>query len=74
MDFTLTALSLTYPLFAGFLFCIAFILGLKKDNAVLTETVRLHKEYQDKVNSANDLEFSSIDLKLSKILDILIKK
>ena len=74
MDFTLTALSLTYPLFAGFLFCIGFILGLKRDNAVLTETVRLHKEHQDKINSKNDIEFLSIDNKLSKILEILIKK
>lgn len=74
MDFNLTALSLTYPLFAGFLFCVGFILGLKRDNAVLQETVRLHKENQDKINAQNDSKFQSIDSKLNQILTILIEK
>lgn len=74
MEFNITALSLTYPLLAGFVFCVGFILAIKKDLAVLTKEVEMNKENQDKINAKNDLKFETIDAKLDRIIELIMKK
>lgn len=74
MEFTATYVQLTYTLAAGLLIAFAWVYNIKKDLAVLTKEVEMNKENQDKINVKNDLRFETIDTKLDKIIELIMKK
>lgn len=74
MEFTASYVQLTYTILVGFVIILAWAFSLKRQVSVLSKEVALNKEHQDKINERNDNKFNSIDLKLDKIIELIIEK
>lgn len=74
MEFAANYIQITYTISGVLVFCVAFILSLKREIAVLKETVRIYKDSQDKINVLSDIKFASIDSKLDDIKRMLIER
>jgi hypothetical protein len=74
MALTSDYIQITYMLLAGLIGSLAWIFSLKRDQAVLQNTVMIHKENQDAINLKHDKEMEKIDSKLNEILNVLLAK
>lgn len=74
MEFTATYVSLTYTLLAGLVIALSFVFSLKREVAVLQKEVAMNKENQDKINIKFDDKLDSIDCKLDKLIDLIMRK
>jgi hypothetical protein len=73
MEFTATYVQLTYTLLVGVFICLGWAFSLKREVAVLSKIVEIHKTTQDSVNVQVEKKFERIEEKLDHIISLLVK-